>query len=131
MNNKETDIRLPEGFSSWFAVAEKTMNQDFYNHRILSGDVDAQIPVFFDSDIVKLKQEYQDTTTGAIGIEYFESDLLTLKVRAFDELNEIIPDAEELIKMRNYVGMLISRIALSDEDRPVLKMIDKLISLKI
>ena len=128
MSNKEKDIRLPEGFSSWFALAEKTMNQDQYNFEAMNAP--AQAPVFLNNDS-RVYQKTRSQETGAV-IEYFESDVLTIKIRAFDELNEIIPDLEGLIEMRTFMSRHLYFLDASAnlEDMPLIAMIDKLISLK-
>jgi len=128
MNKTEKDIRLPEGFHSWLALASNLLNQDHYNFRAMNEP--AQAPVFLD-DQSKVYQDTRSQDTGSV-IERFESDILTIKIRAFDELNAVIPSLEELLIMRNFLGMYANLSANTKiEDVPVFKLIDKLIDMKL
>lgn len=82
------DIRLPEGFDSWTQLAKNVMSQDEINFN-------DNKQVFY--RVVSLSPFLADSKPDDMpNHERFECDVLTLKLRAFDELKDIIPDAEEL-----------------------------------
>lgn len=81
----EKDKRLPVGCSTWNQFAGHIPNQDF-----LQANVEQEPFPFVWSDLVI------EESPGVPTHETFEIDSLTLKMRCFDELKEVLPGELEL-----------------------------------
>lgn len=98
INNLAIDMRLPKGYKSWTELAKNVANQDDLNLRN-------------DNLLIKINRQYQsipveDYTESHTVSEAFECDVLTLKIRAFDELKDIVPDHQSLLRLRDEIMML-------------------------
>lgn len=118
---KERDIRLPEGYSSWTQLSKFIMSQDEIN-------VSRNSDVFYS---VCNAPNWESNNHEVLVHENFRCDVLTLKVRAFDELNEILPDVEDLLDAKNQMMYLLHQsIGFSDiKDNKALTLIQSLIDL--
>lgn len=89
----QKELRLPEWVNSWNQLVDNLESDDELKARFNSGDNEhfrreVRIP---NLRAVHVSPDYI--------IERFECDVNTLKMRAFDELHEIMPDRETLIGM--------------------------------
>lgn len=122
----EKDLRLPTWAGSWFQVAQKLECQDYYEH--------CATP---DAPAIEVDHAYHSMVKGEMldpqGVmEYFEGDSYTVKGRAFDEINELIPDLETLLKMRDrvYHAYHFSNTAFDPDKDPTIQLFEKLIDLQ-
>lgn len=77
------------GYRSWYELAQKVGTAD-------------QLAAKHGKDTFKAQvkwNEESNPTVEAGGMEVFECDVMTLKMRAFDELNKQIPTKEEIEQM--------------------------------
>ena len=117
------DIRLPEGFDSWTQLAKNVMSQDEIN----MNDNKAK---FY--QVVTLSPFLADSKPDDMpNHERFECDVLTLKLRAFDELKDIIPDAEELQQAKHeiFYAMHQGGNPHSLQENKAIKLLDSILKL--
>lgn len=131
----EKDLRLPCWATSWLQVAQRLKHTDVYAFE--AQDTPA-MEVPFGFFIKSLQREnhkwYNNDKPSEHGtLEYFEGDARTIKMRAFDELFEILPDTEELLKMRDqisyYAHAKYGNMPESNQPKAI-KFLDQLIELK-
>ena len=119
------DVRLPYGFDSWTQLVKDIVTQDEINFNNNKGK-------FYHTVIVS--PELKDCKPYAVDIadhESFECDVLTLKLRAFDELKEIIPNAEELRNAKYELYNFMSQGVIPQElnENKAIKLIDNMLKL--
>ena len=75
------DSRLPEGYDSWTQIAKDLPNQD---------------------RLIRVTEKRISFTPDVFCEEIFEADRDTLKIRAFDEIREVIPSIEDMEQMYHH-----------------------------
>lgn len=123
----EKDLRLPVWAGSWFQVAAKLECQDYYEHCATPDTPAIEVDGCFHS-MAKSELLCPDGV-----MEFFEGDSYTVKGRAFDEITDVLPDLEALLKMRDKVQHAFHfYTTVFDPDKdPLIQFLDKLIELKI
>ncbi len=122
INHVAVDMRLPTGFKSWAQLAKNVANQDDLNLRN-------------DNILIRCNKQYQsipveEYTESHMTNEAFECDVLTLKIRAFDELKDILPDYESLLNMKRDIRMLKYHAHQDpNQETGMEKLIEKLLKL--
>jgi len=122
----EKDLRLPSFASSWFMVASALKSAD-ENHFERLNAARSPVRVVHWEGMTPICENRPEEEI----YEYFEADEPTVKMRAFDELLEVIPDRDSLIKMR-VIAMHSFGPYSSEENllnHPILKLLDNLIEL--
>lgn len=111
------------GYRSWYELAQKVGTAD-------------QLAAKHGKDTFKAQVKWNDGDTAerdivSTGMEIFECDVMTLKMRAFDELNKLIPDTDTLIKMLHDYHLGQSKFTpLPPEDHSTSIFLKNLLKLK-
>lgn len=102
------DTRIPEGYKSWTELAKVLPGQDdlLHNDRRFVSVVLIPRPV----------NKLSELTNEPKFVEKFETDILSLKVRSFDELSKILLEKRDIPDLRRRLSQL--------EDARVLNAVD-------
>ena len=111
----EKELRLPNGIKSWWDLLQRIPDQD--EIALMHRPPDSRI------GITTYQRQYDPHSFQVP--ELFEADVLTLKVRGFDELKEIIPGRKELMNMYHEVRYLSGNLG----SEKTCEFLEKLINL--
>jgi len=114
----QKDLRLPTGFTSWLQIAKHVDSHD-----VLTGGLSTAPPHLSVTRVL-----YGNPSSPA-PIETAEYDVLSLKMRAFDELNEIIPNQDALRSMIYELSSGLSRSAQDPSNFKAIKFLEILLQL--
>lgn len=127
MKEIEKNLRLPVWAGSWLQVAQKLEHQDFYS---MPGNQDDPVLIVPTKNI-QVQSKMIDLTGEVPVMEFFHGDSVTVKMRAFDELYEILPKEDQIHKMYHDVLFYLTKnkVGGNPEEHPIMIFLEKLINL--